>query len=116
MKNELSIERSWMDIFWRQRAKQHWIKFGDRNTKFFPRVANFRRKFNAILKIKVDDLVFDEDSAVKGAIVHYYESLSHEEHPLRPLLDEISYNSIIIDDALVLKWVFQRRKCGKLRA
>ena len=58
-------------------------------------VASFKRKFNAILKIKVDNLVFDEESTVKGA---YHESLHREKHPLRPLLDGISYNSIIIDD------------------
>jgi len=61
-------------------------------------VANSRRKFNAILRIKVDDSIFDEDSVVNGAIVDYYESFYHEEHPLRPLLNGISYNSINIDD------------------
>jgi len=43
-----------IDIYWRQRARQHWIVDGDPNTKFFHQVANMRRKFNAIYKIKVD--------------------------------------------------------------
>ena len=76
MKTELSLVCSWMDKFLEATTKQHWIKFGDRNTKFFHRVANSRRNFNTILGIKVDELVFDEDSTVKGAIAHYYESLS----------------------------------------
>ena len=43
----------------------------------FHKVASYRSQFNAILRVKVDDLVFGEDSVVKGAIVHYYESLYH---------------------------------------
>ena len=57
LKKELAMMRSWKDIFWRQRAKQQWIQHGDRNTKFFHRVANNRRKFNAIGNIKVNGQV-----------------------------------------------------------
>ena len=32
---EFSLVRKWLDTFWRQPAKQHWILEGDRNTKFF---------------------------------------------------------------------------------
>ena len=39
-------------IRWRQRAKVDWLKFGDRNTKFFHSYANSRRKKNHIEWIK----------------------------------------------------------------
>ena len=54
VKKELSLLRSSLDVYWRQRAKQHWLVDGDRNTKFFHQVANRRNKFNGIHKIKVD--------------------------------------------------------------
>jgi len=54
VKRELSLVRKWLDTFWRQRAKEHWILKGDRNTKFFHILANFRRKFNAIRSICMD--------------------------------------------------------------
>jgi len=54
MKRELPNVRSQIDLFWRQRAKQHWMEDGDRNTKFFHRVASMRRRFNAIDKIVVE--------------------------------------------------------------
>jgi len=54
MKRELSNVRSQIDLFWRQRAKQHWMEDGERNTKFFHRVASMRRRFNAINKIVVE--------------------------------------------------------------
>jgi len=44
LKKELSMVRNWKDIFWRQRAKLQWMQQGDRNTKFFHRVASNRRK------------------------------------------------------------------------
>jgi len=62
-----------MEIFWRQRAKQHWTEDGDRNTKFFHRVASVRRKFNAMQNIVMDGKPHVEDSSVKGVIVHFYE-------------------------------------------
>jgi len=41
-------------IGWHQIAKRHWIQEGDRNGKFFPKVASSRRKYNAIRNIKVN--------------------------------------------------------------
>ncbi|KAJ0096620.1 hypothetical protein Patl1_27306 [Pistacia atlantica] len=43
------------DIKWKQRAKQQWLKDGDRNTKFFHLCANQRRKSNVIKQISNDD-------------------------------------------------------------
>jgi len=73
-----------------------WLVDGDRNTKFFHQVANRRRKFNVIHKIKVDDELF-VDAAVKNAIVNFYENLYHEDQPSRPFLGGIAFNSISLD-------------------
>ena len=76
MKKGLSVIRSQIDIFWRQTAKQHWMKDGDRNTKFFHRVANSRRKFNAIESVVVAGELHVDDSFAKGAIVQFYQNFS----------------------------------------
>ncbi|XP_058740924.1 uncharacterized protein LOC131613254 [Vicia villosa] len=36
------------DLFWKQRAKAHWYKDGDLNTRFFHVTATGRKKVNAI--------------------------------------------------------------------
>ncbi|XP_019190157.1 PREDICTED: uncharacterized protein LOC109184594 [Ipomoea nil] len=43
------------DAFWRQRAKQHWLKGADANTKFFHRYASHRRKKNIVDKLMNDN-------------------------------------------------------------
>jgi len=39
------------EIWWLQRAKVHWLKFGDRNTKFFHYKVSQRKRKNAIHQI-----------------------------------------------------------------
>ncbi|XP_042958141.1 uncharacterized protein LOC122293703 [Carya illinoinensis] len=40
------------DVKWRQRAKQHWLKLGDRNTHFFHQQASQRRRTNTVRSIE----------------------------------------------------------------
>ena len=72
---------------------------GDRNTKFFHQVANRRRKFNTIHKIKVDGECFADAASMKTAIAQFYDHLYHEDQPFRPFLGGIAFNSISLEDA-----------------
>jgi hypothetical protein len=45
------------DIYWRQRAKKHWYKDGDKNTKFFQASANARKKAKCIPSLEDDNNV-----------------------------------------------------------
>jgi len=110
---KLSVVRSQIDIFWCQRAKQHLMEDGDRNTKFFHRVANSRRKFNAIESIKVEGDLHVDDSSLKGAIVQFYEKLYHENSSYRSFLEGISYSSISLEDARELKKEFSEEEVWK---
>jgi len=85
----------------------------DRNTKFFHRVANSRRKFNAIKSIEVEGDLHVDDSSVKGAIVKFYEKLYHENFSCRPFLEGISCSSISLEDAGELKKEFSKEEVQK---
>jgi len=52
------------DAYWRQRAKAHWYKDGDRNTKFFHASATTRRKVNRISSL--DDDVGNKITSEQG--------------------------------------------------
>jgi len=86
---------------------------GDRNTKFFHRVASMRRRFNAIDKIVVEGGLHGDVSSVKDAIVHFYEKMYHKDASLRPFLEGTSYNSIGEEDALELIREFAQEEVWK---
>ncbi|XP_042988748.1 uncharacterized protein LOC122316282 [Carya illinoinensis] len=53
LKLQSEIERHLVeeDLKWKQRAKQHWLKVGDKNTRFYHLHASQRRKTNRISQI-----------------------------------------------------------------
>jgi len=62
-------------------------------------VPNRRRRFNAILKIKVDGELYVDAASVNNAIVHFCENLYHEDQLSRIFLDGIAFASVSLDDA-----------------
>lgn len=50
------------EVSWRQKSRCLWLKEGDRNMKYFQRVANSRRRNNHINKLMVgDEIIEDKD-------------------------------------------------------
>ncbi|XP_019156322.1 PREDICTED: uncharacterized protein LOC109153039 [Ipomoea nil] len=60
------------DTYWRQRAKQHWLKEADANTKFFHRYASHRKKKNTITRLMNDNGDWVEGEPMKNIILQYY--------------------------------------------
>ena len=69
------------EISWRQKSRALWLKVGDRNTKFFHRVANMQRKFNSLSFVVVDGVQYDALPDMKSAIYNFYKSLFSELEP-----------------------------------
>ena len=63
------------ELWWKQRAKE-WLKFRDRNTKYYHAYANSKRRRNYVVMIK-DELVqvWDTIKGVGEAFVHYFTRL-----------------------------------------
>ena len=71
VENLLSLE----EISWRQKSRMLWIKEGDNNTKFFPKMANSRRRFNHLSILEVDGVIYEEESEVAAQVVQFYKNL-----------------------------------------
>ncbi|XP_074347239.1 uncharacterized protein LOC141686079 [Apium graveolens] len=64
------------EAFWKQRSKQHWLKAGDQNSKFFHAAAENRRNVNKIRWLKNNEgQLVDWDSGLQTVMIDYFTSL-----------------------------------------
>ncbi|XP_019163544.1 PREDICTED: uncharacterized protein LOC109159890 [Ipomoea nil] len=64
-----------LNTYWRQRAKQHWLLGGDRNTKYFHAYASARRKKNLITKLKDESNLWVEGNHLIPLAARYFQSI-----------------------------------------
>lgn len=70
------------EIYWGQRVKAHWVKEGDRNTKFFHAEASERRSQNTILGIWDEQGRWcDDKESIAHATISYFENIYNSSHP-----------------------------------
>jgi hypothetical protein len=64
------------NLYWRQRAKVHWLKEGDRNTRFYHQYASERRRRSRIMRlVQEDGGVVEEEEAIKNLVANSYKDL-----------------------------------------
>lgn len=81
------------DLKWRQRARENWLQFGDRNTKYFHACASQRKSRNSIREIKdLEGKKWSSQKGIERAFVGYFHWLYKAECDLEmeACLDSIS--------------------------
>ena len=73
---ELITKQKEEDLYWRQRAKENWIKDGDQNTRFFHASANQKKKASVITAIKDEQgRNWETEDQIGEAFIQYFQNL-----------------------------------------
>jgi hypothetical protein len=82
------------EIKWRQTSRATWLWEGNKNTRYFHRVANSNRRFNSIDHLVVDRALNSNQTKIGEGLVNFYQCLFSDDEVRRPLLDGMVFSSI----------------------
>jgi len=82
------------EIAWRQKSRAIWLKEGDRNTKFFHKVASWRRLTYQINRLMVEGECVCDQGRIQDVIENYYANLYTDPILSRPYLVGVEFNRI----------------------
>ncbi|XP_019166693.1 PREDICTED: uncharacterized protein LOC109162446 [Ipomoea nil] len=63
------------NAFWKQRAKQHWLREADSNTRYYHKYASTRRRKNKIAKLRDRDGTWVEGDVMSSIVLEYYNNI-----------------------------------------
>jgi hypothetical protein len=86
------------------------LREGDKNTKFFHRVANSHRKFNQIDSLTINGAMSRYFMEIKEHIVQYYNNLYFENCSWRPRVEGLSFLSIDEEESIWLERAFEEKE------
>lgn len=76
-----------------------WLKEGDKNTKYFHKIANSHRRHNSICQLSINGEISSDQDVIKAQIIGFYQHLFTEDTDCRPLQDGLAFNSISTEEA-----------------
>ena len=82
------------------------LKEGDRNSKFFHKMANTHRRKNFIVKIKVNGEWIIGDRELREGVVGGFKSLFFEEEGWRPSIEGLSFETLEEEEVTSLEGIF----------
>uniref|UniRef100_A0A2N9EX59 Reverse transcriptase domain-containing protein n=1 Tax=Fagus sylvatica TaxID=28930 RepID=A0A2N9EX59_FAGSY len=98
------------EICCRQKSRVLWLKEGDKNTKYFHKIANSHRRHNSIRHLTINGELSSNLADIKAQIIEFYKNLYSEDVGRRPLLDGLHFSSISSDEAGWLERPFEEEE------
>lgn len=99
------------DSYWCQRAKAHWFKDGDRDTKFFHASATARKKVNKIVSLEDDEgNKVTNDLGMRDLAKNYFLQLFQQHQSASEPVIEVIRQSISAHDNLCLTAPFTKEE------
>ncbi|KAH1229061.1 hypothetical protein GmHk_10G028908 [Glycine max] len=101
---EVELKKSLQEQLWhaanayesmlRQKARVKWLKEGDRNSAYFHKLINHRRRHNAIQGLIIDGVWVQDPSSVKNEAFNHFKDRFSEQNLNRPTLDGVQLPSL----------------------
>lgn len=110
LKKEIAANMNLEVISLRQKARDKWLKEGDRNTKYFHCLANFRRKNNYVQEMEFEGKVVKGNDNLGEKAHLYFQNLYREEEERRPLLDDLTFKKLSIVSRAFLEARFSEKE------
>jgi hypothetical protein len=98
------------EICCRQKSWVLWLKEGDKNTKYFHKVANSHHRHNSIRHLSINGELSSDMADIKAQIIEFYKSLYTEDVGRRTLLDDLQFSSISSDEIVWLERPFEEEE------
>lgn len=95
---------------WRQKSRCLCLKEGDRNTKYFQKIANSNKRYNHISKLKIGNEVIEEKEHIRKEILDFYGKLYTENEHWRPTTNFENLSTITEEDSRELEKPFEEEK------
>ncbi|XP_026417014.1 uncharacterized protein LOC113312478 [Papaver somniferum] len=72
-----------------QRAKERWVKEGEKNSAYLHQIENFKYKNNSINCLKIDGVLYFDKKQIAEESRSFYSYLFTESHKVRPGFDNL---------------------------
>ena len=94
------------EISWGRKSREMWLKEGDKNTRFFHKMANSNRMRNCLKKIKVNGIWLSEDQEIQRGVVRAYQNLLPDPGGWHPSMNCLEFDRIGVEEAAKLEETF----------
>ncbi|RVW99827.1 putative ribonuclease H protein [Vitis vinifera] len=94
----------------RQKSREIWLKEGDKNTKYFHKMANARARKNFLSKIRINEVTLSSSDDLKEGVCRAYKSLLSEPGDWRPNINGLNFKELGEGLASSLEVVFSEEE------